>query len=84
MSGQKKIVIHVSKEKLDLINRLGFSPQYVFSKGLEEVLKEKYREFSLLDDEEEDEPEWYEFIELTNPMSDIDRFLFREDGFDNT
>jgi len=84
MSGQKKIVIQVSKEKLDLINRLGFSPQYVFSKGLEEILKEKYREFSLLDEDEEDEPEWYEFIELTNPMSNIDRFLVREDEFDNT
>lgn len=83
MSSQKKIIIQVSKENLDLMKKLGVSPQDVFSKGLEEVLRQKYREFSLLDDEDDDETEWFEFIELTNPSNDIERFMLKDDEFDN-
>ncbi len=83
MSSQKKIIIQVSKENLDLMKKLGVSPQDVFSKGLEEVLRQKYREFSLLDDEDDDEPEWFEFIEITNPSNDIERFMLKDDEFDN-
>ncbi len=83
MSSQKKIIIQVSKENLDLMKKLGVSPQDVFSKGLEEVLRQKYKEFSLLDDEDDDEPEWFEFIEITNPSNDIERFMLKDDEFDN-
>ena len=84
MNNQKKVIIHVSKENLDLIKRLGVSPQDIFSKGLQEILKQKYREFSLMDDDEDDEPEWYEFIEVTNPSNDVERFMMKDDDFDNT
>ncbi|HEC89567.1 MAG: hypothetical protein DRN12_00400 [Thermoplasmata archaeon] len=82
MNNQKKIIIQVSKENFDLMKKLGVSPQDVFSKGLEEVLRQKYREFSLMDDED-DEPEWFEFIEITNPSNDIERFMLKDEDFDN-
>lgn len=84
MSNQKKVVIQISKEKLDLMKQLGLSAQDVFSKGLQEVLRQKYREFSLLDDDEdEDELEWYDFVELTNQMNDIDRFMAKNNVENN-
>ena len=37
-----------------------------------------------MDDDEDDEPEWYEFIEVTNPSNDVERFMMKDDDFDNT
>jgi hypothetical protein len=84
MTEQKKIVISISKESLDLMKKLGISPSDVFSKGLHEVLRKKFHEFSLLEDEDdEDELLFDEFSEISEPLTEVDKFIVNEQDFTN-
>lgn len=81
MTAAKKIVINIPKEKLELMKQLGISPQDVFFKGFQELLRQKYREFSLVDDE--DDLEYIELSELTNTLNEVDKLMVNENDISN-
>ena len=83
MTNGKKIIINIPKEKLELMKQLGISPQDVFSKGFQELLRQKYREFSLIDDDDEDELEYIELSDLTASLYDVERFMVNENDVSN-
>ena len=83
MTNRKKIIISIPKEKLELMKQLGISPQDVFSKGFQELLRQKYREFSLIDDDDEDELEYIELSDLTASLYDVERFMVNENDVSN-
>ena len=83
MTNGKKIIISIPKEKLELMKQLGISPQDVFSKGFQELLRQKYREFSLIDDDDEDELEYIELSDLTASLYDVERFMVNENDVSN-
>ena len=58
MNTTKKVTIQIAKEKIEIMKKLGISPQDVFSKGLEEYLRQRYREFNLLEDNDDEEENW--------------------------
>jgi hypothetical protein len=65
MNTTKRITIQISKEKMELMKQLGLSPQDVFKKGFEEYLRQKYREFNLLDDDDDDDEDDVEYIDVS-------------------
>ena len=84
MTEQKKIVISISKESLELMKKLGISPSDVFSKGLHEVLRKKFHEFSLMDDgDDEDELLFEDFTDISEPLTEVDKFMVNEQDFAN-
>jgi len=83
MTNGKKIIINIPKEKLELMKQLGISPQDVFSKGFQELLRQKYQEFSLIDDDDEDELEYIELSDLTASLYDVERFMVNENDVSN-
>lgn len=84
MTEQKKIVISISKESLELMKKLGISPSDVFSKGLHEVLRKKFHEFSLMDDDDdEDELLFEDFTDISEPLTEVDKFMVNEQDFSN-
>jgi len=84
MTDQKKVIISISKDSLRIIKKLGLSPEDVFSKGLHEMLRKKYQQFSLLDDEDdEDELLVTDLSDLTESLSKIDKIMINEQDVTN-
>ena len=84
MTEQKKVIISISKNSLRIIKKLGLSPEDVFSKGLHEMLRKKYQQFSLLDDEDdEDELLVTDLSDLTESLSKIDKIMINEQDVTN-
>jgi hypothetical protein len=85
MNSKKKIIINIPSDKLDLLKKFGLSPQDVFFRGYEELLKQKYKEFNLLDesDDEEDEIEWLEINPLTKQINNIDQLIINDNDVTN-
>lgn len=84
MNPKEKITIQISKEKIDLIKKMGLSPQDIFHKGLEEYLRQKYRELNLTDsDEEEDDLECLEITQLSKDIRDLEEFMINDNDITN-
>ncbi len=83
MSENKKIVLSISKDSLNIMKKLGLSPEDVFSKGLHEMLRRKYHEFSLIDDDDEDELIIDDISELAEPLSDLNKIMVNEQDVTN-
>ena len=83
MSENKKIVISISKESLNIMKKMGITPEDVFSKGLQEMLRKKYHEFSLMDDDDEDELIIDDISELIEPLSEINKIMVNEQDVSN-
>jgi hypothetical protein len=85
MNKTKKIEIKISKEKLELLRQFGLSPEDVFVKGYESLLRQKYKELSLVDDDDEDqdEIEWVEIGEISKRVHEIDDFFVGENDINN-
>ncbi len=79
-----KIVIELPQEKLDLLKKLGLSPKDVFIKGLQESLRQRYRDFNLMDDDdEEEEIELVSFSSLSKDIREIENFMISENDIAN-
>ena len=82
MKKDEEIIIRVEKGKMKKLKELGISAQDVFSKGLYELLREKYGEYLTSDDDfdefmEDDDPTYFmgpknKFEEIIVPDSDMD------------
>ena len=85
MNSKKKIIINIPSEKLELLKKFGLSPQDVFFRGFEELLKQKYKEFNLFEesDDDEDEIEWLEISPLTKQINDIDQLIINDNDVSN-
>lgn len=85
MNTTKKVTIQIAKEKIEIMKKLGISPQDVFSKGLEEYLRQKYREFNLLEDndDEEEELEYVDISLLSKSLKDIEDFMINDNDIAN-
>ena len=81
MKKTKKIEITISNEKLELLRKIGLSPEDVFFQGFEILLKRKYREISMIDDE--DELEIMEIQEITRQIHEVEDFLIGESNISN-
>jgi len=83
MTEDKKVVISISKESMNLMKKLGISPEDVFSKGLHEMLRKKYHEFSLIDEDEDDELIIDDISELAEPISELNKIMVNEQDITN-
>ncbi len=84
MTERKKIVISISKDSLTVMKQLGLSPEDIFSKGLHEMLRQKYHEFSLIDDDDDEEELIIEDISnLTESIAEISKFMVNEQDVTN-
>ena len=84
MNSKGKITIQISKEKIDLIKQMGLSPQDIFHKGLEEYLRQKYRELNLTNsDDEEDDLECLEITQLSKDIRDLEEFMINDNDIAN-
>ena len=83
MTENKKVVITISKDSLNLMKKFGLSPEDVFSKGLHEMLRKKYHEFSLMDDDDEDELIIDDISELIEPISELNKIMVNEQDVTN-
>lgn len=84
MNTTKKITIHISKEKMELLKQLGISPQEIFVKGFEECLRQKYREFNLLDDDDdEDEIEYIDVNIISKSFKEIEDLMINDNDIAN-
>jgi hypothetical protein len=84
MTEQKKIVISISKDSLTVMKQLGLSAEDIFSKGLHEMLRQKYHEFSLIDDDDDEEELIIEDISnLTESIAEISKFMVNEQDVTN-
>ena len=81
MKKTKKIEITISNEKLELLRKIGLSPEDVFFQGFETLLKRKYREISMID--EEDELEIMEIQEISQQIHEVEDFLVSETNISN-
>ena len=84
MNTTKKITIQISKEKMELLKQMGLSPQDVFVRGLQEYLRQKYREFNLLeDDDDDDEFEYIDVSIVTKGIKEIEEFMINDNDIAN-
>mgnify|MGYP006277673251 CR=1 FL=1 len=78
----RKIVIEISKDQIDLLKKLGLSAKDVFYKGLQESLRQRYREINLMDDED-DEIELVDITHFTKDICEIEDFMVSENDIAN-
>ena len=78
-----KIEINISNEKLELLRKMGLSPEDVFSQGFEILLRRKYREVSIIDDEDDEDIEIVDISEIPRKINNIDEFLVSENNISN-
>jgi hypothetical protein len=81
---RNKIIIEIPQEKMELIKKLGLSPRDVFYKGLQASLRQKYREFNLIDEDDDDEDVfWVDISHLSNEMTDVDDYMVNDNDLSN-
>lgn len=74
MTKDEEITIRVGKGKIEKLKELGISAQEVFSKGLYELLREKYEEYITSDDDFDEftgDDEFKDFIEPKNKFGGV-------------
>ena len=79
----KKIEIAISNEKLELLRKMGLTPDDVFSQGFEMLLRRKYREVSMIDDEDEEGLDIIDIDEVPRQIHDINEFLVNDNNIAN-
>jgi hypothetical protein len=83
MKKTKKIEISISLEKLDLLRKMGLTPEDVFSQGFKILLRRKYREISMVDEEDDEDIEIMEINEIPRQIKEIDEFLINDNDIAN-
>ena len=83
MNKTKKIEISITIEKLDLLRKMGLTPEDVFSQGFKSLLRRKYREISMADDEDEEDIDIMEINEIPRNIKEIDEFLINDNDIAN-
>lgn len=83
MKSTKKIEITISKEKYELLRKAGLSVQDIFTKGFESFLRQKYRQLSMVDEDDEEEIEWMEVGEVSRDVHEVDEFFVNEHDIAN-
>lgn len=82
MKKTKKIEIIISNEKMELLKKMGLTPKDVFFHGFEMILRRKYREISMIDDDD-DELDIFEVNEISRQIQDVDEFLIGNNSINN-
>ena len=81
---RNKIIIEIPQEKMELIKKLGLSPRDVFYKGLQASLRQKYREFNLIEeDDDEEDIFWVDVSQLSNEMTEVDDHIVNDNDLSN-
>jgi hypothetical protein len=83
MKKTKKIEITISNEKLELLRKMGLTPEDVFSQGFEMLLRRKYRESSMIEDEDDDELDIIDINEVPRQFNNIDEFIVNDNNISN-
>ena len=83
MKKTKKIEISISNENVELLKKMGLTPSDVFLHGFEMILRQKYREVSMIDDDDEEELEIFDLQDISRQLQDIDEFLVSENNIAN-
>jgi CRISPR/Cas system endoribonuclease Cas6 (RAMP superfamily) len=81
---RNKIVIEIPQDKMELIKKLGLSPRDVFYKGLQASLRQKYREFNLMEeDDEDDDIFWIDVSSFSKEMNEADTYMVNDHDLSN-
>ena len=83
MNKDEEIIIKVEKGKMKKLKELGFSAQDVFSKGLYELLREKYGEYLTSDDDFDEFTEDDDFTEFMRPKNKFVEIIVPDCDIDN-
>ena len=83
MTKDEEIVIKVEKEEINKLKKLGISAQEVFSKGLYELLRERYEEYITSDDDLDDFMEEDNFKDFADSMGKFGKIIVSDSDIDN-
>ena len=83
MTKTKKIEISITKEKLELLKKIGLSPEDVFFQGFEMLIKRKYKELIMINDDDDEEIDLIDINEITHQIHNIEEFLISERNISN-
>ena len=83
MTKDEEIIIKVEKEKMKKLKELGISAQDVFSKGLYELLREKYGGYLTSDDDFDEFMEDDDFTDFMGPKNKFEEIIVPDSDMDN-
>ena len=83
MTKDEEIIIKVEKEKMKKLKELGISPQDVFSKGLYELLREKYDGYLTSDDDFDEYMEDDDFTDFMGSKNKFEKIIIPDSNMDN-
>jgi hypothetical protein len=83
MTKDEEIIIKVEKEKMKKLKELGISAQDVFSKGLHELLREKYGGYLTSDDDFDEFMEDDDFTDFMGPKNKFEEIIVPDSDMDN-
>ena len=83
MTKDEEIIIIVEKEKMKKLKELGISAQDVFSKGLYELLREKYGGYLTSDDDFDEFMEDDDFTDFMGPKNKFEEIIVPDSDMDN-
>ena len=83
MTKDEEIIIKVEKEKMKKLKELGISAQDVFSKGLYELLREKYGGYLTSDDDFDELMEDDDFTDFMGAKNKFERIIVPDSNMDN-
>ena len=83
MTKDEEIIIRVEKGKMKKLKELGISAQDVFSKGLYELLREKYGGYLTSDDDFDEFIEDDDFTDFMGPKNKFEEIIVSDSDIDN-
>ncbi len=83
MTKDEEIIIRVEKGKMKKLKELGISAQEVFSKGLYELLREKYGGYLTSDDDFDEFMEDDDFTDFMGPKNKFEEIIVPDSDMDN-
>ncbi|ENO12420.1 hypothetical protein MBGDC06_00078 [Thermoplasmatales archaeon SCGC AB-539-C06] len=83
MKKDEEIIIRVEKGKMKKLKELGISAQDVFSKGLYELLREKYGEYLTSDEDFDEFMEDDDFTDFIGPKNKFEEIIVPDSDMDN-
>ena len=83
MTKDEEIIIRVEKGKMKKLKELGISAQDVFSKGLYELLREKYGGYLTSDDDFDEFMEDDDFTDFMGPKNKFEEIIVSDSDIDN-
>jgi len=83
MTKDEEIIIKVEKEKMKKLKELGISAQDVFSKGLYELLREKYDGYLTSDDDFDEFMEDDDFTDFMGAKNKFEKIIVPDNNMDN-